>query len=332
MFFLAPYRGAGTILDPFRPLGAQEIFSAVDLRLDSALGAGFCVFHSPVAVLDARVTLLGLDKRDPVPPGVRAVVGNALGVVFTRGFTVGELLWDLMTVNRGTLAALRPRESDGKRYLVVNGETWFTDARAVGPLTVDPPIDPTDPFTRGDNADLGASWSVIGAMGALQIVGNAVRAGAVGVHCGEYWNVDAPPADQWSEIIIKTVPPAGSDTVAASVRTATAAVSFYYNQACTNKLAIWKVVAGSYTELTSNATNPVANDAIRLDAQGTTLNLARNAGLELSTTDADLAAGRWGINIYSPVAVANGEIETWTGGDFAAGGAWPSRLLMGVGT
>ena len=66
----------------------------------------------------------------------------------------------------------------------------------------------------------------------------------------------------------------------------------------TSRIARWNAGVGRQLAV-ENSTAWVAGDVLRAEADGTTLQLYRNNGLVLVTTDATIASGRAGITIYA---------------------------------
>lgn len=180
----------------------------------------------------------------------------------------------------------------------------------------------SDSFNRADNIDLGASWDVGFGLASLQIVGNAVRAGAGASVRQEHHNAVALPANQFSEITMKTVN-AGSNYIGVVVRAADGAETYYLGigNIGLNQVWIYKVVATVYTELaTVVGWTFAAGDVLRLDARGTQISLYKNNERVLTATDATIASGKAGFRIYNNTGLANVEIESWRAGDFVPDG------------
>src|SRR3990167_10138859 len=95
-YYIAPYIGAGTFLDPFRPRGSdQPGWSAIDLRADggATLGGGglnACLLHLPVADPDPQLRLVALDPADPIGVGVRQAIIARLGLLASPA----SIRWD----------------------------------------------------------------------------------------------------------------------------------------------------------------------------------------------------------------------------------------------
>ena len=87
-YYLGQYIGSGLGADPFRPVGSdQPGWSAIDLRPDSSRldggGLNACLLFLPVALADARLTLLAESGSETVPANTRNQIKNKLGVAFT---------------------------------------------------------------------------------------------------------------------------------------------------------------------------------------------------------------------------------------------------------
>lgn len=182
----------------------------------------------------------------------------------------------------------------------------------------------SDLFNRANNADLGATWDVLPTITNCQIVSNRVRAGSLGnANCSESYNGVTWPNDQYSEITCGTIT-GTNGSVGAAVRCSITDWSQYIVLCTSAAFDLIKFVAGSFTSLgTYNTTGAVIGDVVRIEVQGTTLNVYVNTVLRIGpVTDSDIASGRAGI--YAEDATAGEhEIDSWAGGDFLTAATGP---------
>ena len=87
-FYLAPYIGAGTRDDPFRPRGSdQPGWSAIDLRPDASRldggGLSACLLYLPQPSLDSRLDLVALDPADTIGSVLRSTLVSRLKLIDT---------------------------------------------------------------------------------------------------------------------------------------------------------------------------------------------------------------------------------------------------------
>lgn len=316
MLYLAPYVGTGTISDPFRPRKAIEVakWSGLDIRPDPKVRAGFALFSTDEPIADALLEPIVADKMERLTLQTRTRIGNRLGLTLDRNETGMELVWRLLTRDHSKgWGLLRPARTTGKREIVIAGQRWAIDREPLADPEIIP-LDPSDDFNRANSADLGANWTQVPGADNLEIVSNVVRCSASNSHALEYWNADTPSDDQWSEIEGVSIPSGVDDAISAMVRTSTGAFTAYYSQMKTNRCALYKVVAGSYAEITSSATNPAAGTVSRVRVVGTTISLNLDGVQELSSTDTTLTSGRWGIAIYATIQ-SGAELDNWEGGN-----------------
>lgn len=89
-FYLAPWEGAGTTPDPFRPQGADGQWAAVDLRSDATLVDGYCLLWSKTGLTgdgliqlpDANADNPDLDKT--MPDSASDECADALGIARSK--------------------------------------------------------------------------------------------------------------------------------------------------------------------------------------------------------------------------------------------------------
>lgn len=278
MIYQTTYIGTGTILDPFRPDGS-----------------------------DGTPAWTSIDLRDDPT----AIDGECLFQVDDDAAPALKLA----TLTQEQSVSI-VRERLGLKQICLGNRLVYSEPEPAPNGT----LDPSDDFARADATELGANWDLVGNLKKMQIVGGAVRSMATGEHAAEYWVPNTPASDQWSEIVLKTRPSGGNEAVSATVRadTVSGGFSFYYNQANNAASKIWKVLSGSYTQIASGGGTPTAGMTIRMRAVGTTISLNHNSVQQLSVTDTSRSSGRWGMAIYLDSAPANGEIESWQGGDEGA--------------
>ena len=176
----------------------------------------------------------------------------------------------------------------------------------------------TDNFNRADSADLGASWDVMTGETAMKILGNACYPSSVTSDATESYNAVAFANDQYSQVLVASI---GADGIGAGVgiglRMATGARTYYRVVACLSGSEIAKQVAGTYTQLGTNATAWVIGDTLYVSVSGTTIQVKRNGSNLFSATDSAIASGRAGVS-HSSNTTADSKVDDWDGGDLAA--------------
>ncbi|MDP3891934.1 hypothetical protein, partial [Nocardioides sp.] len=80
--YLAPYVGAGTDNDPFRPRGSEQPgWSAIDLRADSTILAGRALMAVPVR--DDTIGIYLGNAPDATSPTIKSAVESRFGITLT---------------------------------------------------------------------------------------------------------------------------------------------------------------------------------------------------------------------------------------------------------
>ena len=142
--------------------------------------------------------------------------------------------------------------------------------------------------------------------------------------CGSFWSGkvvqtgDSWPADQYSEITIKTVATNTSAIFLPQVRMSASAQTWY--QCNLTGLGIttqqvYKLVNGSPAQLGSNFTATVAvNDVWRITASGSTITVSQNGTVLFTATDTAITSGSPGFQLYDGTAIADAQISLWAAG------------------
>lgn len=176
----------------------------------------------------------------------------------------------------------------------------------------------TDTFTRADSTDLGASWDA-GYTGRqnCQIVSGRVRGTVVASGCTETYNGVSTPNDQWVQFTVPVMTGAIQQSTKALVRWANATTMTGYRcmvEINPTLFEIQEVTAGTPATLaTSAAFTHVAGDVYRCEAQGSAIRLYQIRGtaetLLLSATDATIASGKTGLDIFTATSGSLADVE-----------------------
>lgn len=179
----------------------------------------------------------------------------------------------------------------------------------------------SDAFTGTGGASLGSNWTAISGTFALYSDGACPTAG--GTECGSGWNADTPDNDQYAETVLGA---GGSGVYAGpAVRVSSSAATYYgfYTRIAGNTY-YFKMVAGSYTDLTSLAAiSRSAGDTLRIEISGTSITCKANGATEKTLTDNSISSGRVGITGYS--SGSTNMLDSWAGGNLTA--AAPNTIL-----
>lgn len=226
----------------------------------------------------------------------------------------------------GQLAVSNAAENPGVMALAL-AEEWVAQTISVPPVLATEYAKYSDPFTRADNADLGADWDAgYTSQAALQIVGNRVRATTLGTESMETVNAATLTDSKWASVTLATWTGAVGTYAGVYLQTTAPATETGYKLvAALNdggaRTYLTKVTAGADTTLAQeNTTTWAATDILKLYAIGTRLIGRRNGVSVLTAVDSALASGR--VGLYGFVggggSLANMELDSFAAGDFTA--------------
>jgi hypothetical protein len=310
MFYVAPYIGAGTRTDPFRPLGATVPgWSAIDLRPDPSKADGYAILHLPERYTQTALSAFGDHEDEPVGPATRAMISRRLGVAALAYTHVRDIIAELLLAPGHPWKPLRtswvgPRAQRAARIWLA-GRCLATIPSIQGGVT--------DDFDRANETPLAGNWTAVN--GTLHLISNNVQGGSEGSVNVSYYNALTPANDQYSAAVVAANGGAGNQGV--TVRTSTSAASWYVFEADNGVFRIWKYVAGAFTQLTSSSGSISVADVVRIEASGSSISGLRNGStIHGPVTDTSHASGR--VGIYSSLA-AN-KWASWEGGDLGGGG------------
>ena len=175
----------------------------------------------------------------------------------------------------------------------------------------------TDLFDRTDAANLGTGWTAPSGYNVLKIVSNTA-AGFADTECGEYWNGDTWPADQYSEVVLGSVEDETDKGCGPAVRMGANVAYFAQPNAVETKL-YKRTGVSTYTQISTNGAACTAGDTLRLEVSGTTLTVKKNGATIIGPlTDTALATGNAGLWCFTAGTLAS--VTQWTGGAYSAGG------------
>lgn len=196
------------------------------------------------------------------------------------------------------------------------------------------------------NGGLGANWTTITGRNAPAIVGNAVQVSVGGeTPCGALYTATALPTDQWAQLRMLALGPDNNYNLAVLCR-ADSDVSNCYGVFVNGPFGAaggeagdtvtFVVASGTYTQLGATSVALAANDLLYLEAVGSQIT-SKVAGVTVhSVSDATVAAGRAGIDLYNlnTVTLTLAQLDDFTAGDFAGGfvPAWAQGANVLVGS
>ena len=190
----------------------------------------------------------------------------------------------------------------------------------------------TDAFTGTDGTALttySANWSLNS--GNFVINTNAVAPNQSATECGARWNADTFGNNQYAQSKLANITTTGQ-TIGVAVRAATGGAASYYgfyaDGSGGGKTFLFKMVAGSWTQLGSLGAALAVNDIIRLEVSGTTLTPKVNGSTQSppgARTDSAHSSGAAGLSGYS--VSTSMRLDDWEGGNLG-GGPPPRRIFV----
>lgn len=181
----------------------------------------------------------------------------------------------------------------------------------------------SDSFGRADANPIGANWSTISGVPALQIVSNQIEDTTTGgsVTAREIYSAISWPNDQYSQCTLVHLNSGSTSYGGVCVRQSTGADTGYYSiagSAGDPNVYIARQLAGVHTNLASAAYTFSPGDVLYFSAVGTTLTVKINGVTKVTFTDTNIASGSAGLAVYAGSSVGDSIVDNWSGGSFAS--------------
>lgn len=331
-FYLSEYRGTGTRIDPFTPVGFdQPGWSAIDIRPDASRldggGLSACLLWVPNAFNDPKAQWLGDDKLEGLTNQQKNFLRNKLNVDLTATTTIRDVIATIM-MNPPTNGwkGLQPVINQFEIWL--NGLFWTFPLIQGGAWS-------SDDYNRA-NAALTTPWDwVASASMDYTIDGNRVRK----LNSGDYLSYYAGAAsgsDQGAEIEVATLGDADLGAmvrIAGSHGTTVGQNGYIMDQGALGKWVngSFSIIQGSTSTLSGGVTSPSVGNKVGISAIGSTIRgFIDRWAVQPYVTDTSVTGGQPGIFIFSSFASAGVEIDNWRGGDIGAISAYtrPSQFTL----
>jgi hypothetical protein len=192
----------------------------------------------------------------------------------------------------------------------------------------------TDNFNDGDLTN----WTTLTSSDAWTNPGTVAQCNISGALACMYVSSESPSADQYAQAVlaqdIESVDATFGCGVA--VRCSTSAKTCYLaycNTVASGEVCLAKYVAGTRTEITSDNTGatPALGDVLRLEVEGTALRVYLNGNLRISTTDASIATGNFGIagTVFNDFPIG---VDDFEGGNLVTTAFYFSNPVIGGGS
>lgn len=187
----------------------------------------------------------------------------------------------------------------------------------------------SDTFTGTNNDQLttySANWALNN--GDFDIQSNALAPDAPSTECGAFWNADSFNNDQYAKVTL--IAELATPAVGPAVRCAGAGVATYYGlYNVTGGIYMFKMVAGTWTQLGTTIASAAVNDVLKLSVSGTTLTYNLNGVDRTTRTDSAIASGKAGVCGFDDNTGAR--MDNWEGGDIGGGATGqPTAKRLGL--
>lgn len=338
-FYLGSYIGTGSVRDPFRALGSEQAgSSAIDLRPDSSVVTGRCLVAVPVRD-DTIGNYLGDDPSRAIPAPIKRRVETALGVTLSASSirdAIAELLMDHGRTDGTRWKPLRP-ERTTNRYRIYLGGLLYDVPVIAGGSSI------SENWNCADSAGLTCqlTWTEFQNAG-WRLLANQARIDANNgdTHAARA-DSNLATDDHFCEVTVAAINNSASGLLFCGPlwrKDATATATYYNWEAQlfasigANAHQLLKTVAGARTELWTDATDVVAGEVLRGDANGSTIRGLRNGTQLASVTDTAIVDNlRCGVVGAATAADDRADLDTWSAEDLAAAAGLRTLSLTGVG-
>lgn len=221
-----------------------------------------------------------------------------------NGYTSGKITYQVVLAGSGIIA-----EFPAANLFTSGGVNFQSFEGSTAPNVAILPA--SDSGTRPNASTWGPAWlqmsSGFTCTSPAAITSNAFTTSGAAINC--VYVAQTPGPDQFSKATIGAVDASG---LTVTVRGSTSA-NTYNDYLCTSNAGqtLRKRVAGTFTNLATNATNCAANDVIELRAIGTSYFAYRNGVLSMTATDSSVTSGYPGM----VSAASTDTLTNWSGGN-----------------
>jgi len=183
----------------------------------------------------------------------------------------------------------------------------------------------SDNFNRDDENPLAGNWTTVTGQNALRLVNNRVAGTVSGKSSAAYWNADAFNDDHWSQATISLSNANGHDGPICRAQDDANTFYLFGVKSDVGYGRYYKCVAGTVTQIGSNAGAVVQSDVLKLQVVGDQLTGSINGVAQTAQTDTAIpSGGSAGLREYQ----TDGRLDDWSGDNVATGNR-RRRLLLG---
>ena len=304
-FFISEWEGKGTYPDsPFLPAFMDQLpkdtpVGLIDLRPDPSIVDGYCLGYidTDLSISKAGVLKLTDSPFENLDLSETSLLSTRYELQLKQDSTLAEFITDVLTKKNDKTPPSITKGKDGKDRIYIGGLIYGEPEPEFSHTTI------TDAFTRADASTLGTSsegWSWTNVVAGWGITSNIARQklGYGDVVCA-YANSDLTSTDVYAQATTQSNGDCG-----VIMRKAASSTQTYYlfHQPGDGKAYIYKVVTGSFTNLTPSGYSITygAGRIIKGQENGSSLTIYYNGSSLGSITDSSITTGQYaGMFAYS---------------------------------
>lgn len=299
-YYQTGYRLGGTKAEPsFEPVGVADLppgWGSIDYRPDSTVLGGFCLVAVPDGTTLKGGTLLASARDEPLGATTKRAFGNATGLNFI-GTKFNELVLELFTQHSTPVfdkSRWNPlQNTSGRTQIWLGPGAPIVDFPAVVNTTT------TESFTHADQnpwlltAD--QTWTKVAGDPGQILTNRFVTNNAAGTLGRFRLGADLATNNNYAQIKIIDSDATNSNVYQACARYQSGADTTYRfrqgDASTLNNTNITKLVAATSTTLASSTHTKAANDVIRVEANGSTINGLFNGVTNTTVSDSSFSTG-----------------------------------------
>lgn len=330
-FYIAPYIGAGTMRDPFRPRASDgQAWSAIDFRVDATRSdGGRALLYLPMHDPDPQLNQFSDEAVEPVTLSSRRRLARSLGNIRQPEATqFDDIVFDLLFPLTAPRSGMCPPIKLGRqrKWIVTCGPLRIERSAIGGGVTLQ------ESFTTGDSGTLGGDQTWVVDAGDVDIVSNRARhiGGAASV---ARVNSNLGSDDHYVQAKVSTNDASDAQQAAGVItrKVASSTLTFYMADVhwlggSSNVLRLFRCSSGGFTSLaTSSALGAIGDTTqylLRLEVDGSLLDtLFDGVAKHVDVTDSNITGNlQCGIRGDANATGSYVEWDDWEAGDIVVGG------------
>src|SRR5215469_9753045 len=172
----------------------------------------------------------------------------------------------------------------------------------------------SDNFNR-PNGVIGANWGSVTGCADFTVDTNACLIIATQGITVDRYTATAASADQFSRCTLTQLNSITDEGIGPAVRIASGAKTLYLAQCNSHEIMLYKGVAGTFTQLGSDAAAGAVNDVIEISVVGIFITVKKNNVVIIGPiSDTAIASGDWGLYGINTGGTGDTRCDNWEGG------------------